>query len=216
MTQPKEGDTTSLAGAHPGAASFFELQQRAIIKIDTSKSLTDTANEVVSAADWHATTFANVNTAPNYASDPGVVFYGNGSMSLFPRIGGFIVSALTNEPTRGALRVDEKESNFYSSMSKTTLGTLDIDTVDGFILNPLSSIFPSTNFSPTKPWIRKLFPSISTGSLVKIAILELIHITLLRVFNPNTEESKQIKESIDMGTIFVNNSDLENQLFNEG
>lgn len=214
MTQPNNADVTAKAGALFGVTSFAELQQKISTKVDTTKPLSDASAQVVRSADWYLNTYNNTHSSPNYASDPNVVFHG-GALSIDPTKGRMVLSTINNEPGRGALNINESESNFYSSLGNTTLGSLNIDTVDGYVLNPVSTIFPSTNFSPTKPWIRKLFPTFSLSSLVKVSIAELIYIGLLQLIRPNTSASKQNKEEyIDMGTILIDNSELEDKIFN--
>lgn len=215
MTQPHPVDNNAIAGSQPGTSSLPEIQNSVSLRVDTSKSLYSVANDIVRSAEWHLNTLSDNNGSVKYAVDPAVSFYGNGSLSLIPRLGQLLFSSLTNEPTRSSLKVSDQDSSFYSSMGSTTLGSLNIDTVDGYVLNPLCSIFPSTNFSPTKPWIQKLFPSFSTNTLVRIAILELIQVALLKILAPKPVSGESKQSKVDIATIFVDNSELEDQLFNQ-
>lgn len=123
MTQPNPSDTNAVAGTHPGVQSQSEIAGR--ITFNTQgKSLTDAANNVLTAAEWHLNSFSDPNRSPKYSVDPGVSYFGSGALSLVPRLGKFIMSSTVNEANRGAFSLDHTESTFYSSMNKTTLGRI--------------------------------------------------------------------------------------------
>ena len=217
MTQPDPNDVSSVGGAHPGTQSQEEMSNKVSFSIDTSKSISEVGNQILRAAEWQYSSFADPNKALKYAIDPSVSYYGNGALSLVPRLGKFIFSANMNEANRGAFSLDHGQSSFYSSMGNTTLGSLNIDTVDGEVLNPLSSQQPSTNYSPTKPWIKKLFPTLSSKNLMSIAILELVQKTLLDTLvkqrEPQPSENNERKKDVkDMATIIVDNQEIEDEL----
>lgn len=214
MTSPDPQDTNAVGGSHPGTQSQDEIASKISFSVDTNKNIAEVASKVLSAAEWQYTSFTDVNSAPKYVTEENISFYGNGSLSLVSELGKLLFSSKTNENSRGAFSLDHSNSNFYSNLNNTTLGSLNIDTVDGYELNPLSPIFPSTNFSPTKPWVRKLFPVLSTHNLMTIAILELIHRALARALSQDVpEDNKSKTNDIDMATIIVDNQIIENQIF---
>ena len=72
MTNPDPSDITAIGGAHPGTQSRQEMSSSASIEIDTSRSLSDVANQVISSAEFHFNSFADTNRSPKYAVDPNV------------------------------------------------------------------------------------------------------------------------------------------------
>lgn len=218
MTQPNPLDQNAIGGAHPGTQSYPEMESQISFEVDNSRSLQDVANKIVSAADWHLSSFSDPNRSPKYAVDPSVSYYGNGSLSLLSRLGKLVFSSNLNEANRGAFSLEQDNSSFYSSMNSTTLGSLKIDTVDGYELNPLSPVFPSTNFSPTKPWVKKLFPTLSSKNLLTVAILELVQASLFRAINnlsdsENSTSKQGGTKHIDLATIIVDNQDVADSLY---
>jgi len=216
MTQPDPNDMNSVGGAHPGTQSQSEMANQVSFVIDTDKDIAEVGNKILNAAEYQFESFTDPNRSPKYAVDPSVCYFGNGALSLVPRLGNFIFSASMNEANRGAFRLEHEQSNFYSSMGNTTLGSLKIDTVDGQVLNPLSPEQPSTNYSPTKPWIKKLFPTLSSKTLMSVAILELVQKQLLdsldRQRQPKPSENNERKRNVDMATIIVDNQEIEDQI----
>lgn len=215
MTQPDPTDSNAQAGTHPGVRSAAEIAGR--ISFNTQgKSLKDAATRVLNAAEWSLNSFSDPNRAPKYSIDPGVSYFASGALSLIPRLGKFILSSTVNEPNRGAFGIDHTEGTMYSSMKSTTLGSLDIDTVDGQLLNPMCTMLASTNYSPTKPWLKKLFPTMSAKNLMSISILELVMFTLISALDKNvakSEKNTERKQGVDMATIIIDNQEIEDQLF---
>ncbi|MCB1712866.1 MAG: hypothetical protein KDH96_10415 [Candidatus Riesia sp.] len=216
MTQPNIKDTNAQAGAHPGVGSMAELSAKVKTTIGkTFDNLSEAAEQTIRSAEWSLNSTEDSGQVAKYAIDPSVNFLGSGSLSLVPRLGKFLFTAVSNEPGKGALGIDHGNSALFSDMKTTTLGSLDIDTVDGQMLNPVSPTFPSTNYSPTKPWIRKLFPSFSVKDLTKIAILELVAVTLYKMVDDkkSSENSDRKQSDTDMATIIVDNQEIEDALF---
>lgn len=214
MTQPNPSDAAAIGGAHPGTQSQDEMGNSISFTIDRDKDIGQVANKILQAAEWQFTSLSDPNRSPKYAIDPGVSYYGSGSLSLVPGLGKLMFSSSMNEANRGALSLDEGQSTFFSSLVGTTLGSLDIETTDGQVLNPLSAKQPSTNYSPTKPWVKKLFPAL--GNLMGIAILELVNKTLLDSLDsqrePKASENNERKKDIDIATIIVDNQEIEDQI----
>lgn len=217
MTSPE--NDRSVGGAHPETQSSEKMASRVSFRIDTSKSLSEVSNQIINSADWHFSAFTDENRSAKYASDPSISYFGDGSFSLNGSKGGLIFGSNINEANRGAFRLDHGGSSFYSSLEATTLGSLKIDTVDGHVLNPLSPVQPSTNYSPTKPWIKKLFPTLATKDLTTIAVLAIVQASLAKLFSKglqklSSSESENIesKKDVDIATIIVDNQEIENKI----
>lgn len=216
MTYPDPKDPTAIGGTQPGTQSVSEIESKISFEIDNTKSLSAVTEQINRSAEWHLSTITDPNRSTKFAIEPGISYYGSGSLSLLPRIGKFVFASNTNEANRMAFSVDQQGSNFYSSLANTTLGTLKIDTVDGYELNPLSPVNPSTNYSPTKPWVRKLFPSLSNQNLMSIAILEIVQVTLLKLLDKNIKtdsETTESKQDVDMALIIIDNQNIEEEIF---
>lgn len=216
MTNSEPGDINAIGGTHPGTQSIPEIESKISFNIDPSKSLSSVSEQISRSADWHLSTFTDPNRSSKFAIDHTISYYGAGSLSLIPRIGKFLLASSTNEANRAAFSVDQEGSNFYSSSANTTLGTLKIDTIDGYEHNPMSPVNPSTNYSPTKPWVRKLFPSLSNKSLMTIAILELVQAALLTLVDKNLRkqsETTESKQDVDMALIIQDNQNIEDEIF---
>jgi len=216
MTKANELDTTSVGGTHPGTACREEIQSKVSIAPPTENDLGTAANRILASAEWHLNTMTDIGKSAKYSVESSVSYYGAGALSIVSDIGKFVFGDNSTENMRGGVTMDKSQSSFYSDLGSTTLGSLKIDTVDGYELNPVSPTYPSTNFSPTKPWIKKLFPSLSTKDLMTIAVLELIQVTLLKAIdNKRQSENFESKEDNDIGTIIIDNQNIEDQLFGD-
>lgn len=214
MTKPNPLDTTAIGGAHPGAASREEIASKISFDLSNENNLSNAAGKILNAAEWHLNSFTDPNSSPKYAVSPSVSFFGGGAFSITPDLGKFVFGDNTNENNRSGVTFDKSQSSFYSDMGSTTLGSLKIDTVDGYELNPVSPTYPSTNYSPTKPWIKKLIPSFSFKDLMTISILELVQVMLLKAVDKKRQsENFESKEERDIGTIIIDNQNIEDQLF---
>lgn len=204
-------DTYAIPGPAHGGASYEKMQNRAYITIPPSeKSIYNAGSRIASAVEWHFSAFTDEHRSPKYSIDPNIIYLGNGSISIIPRLGMFALSAAYTSPGRPVFSVDQSASEMYSESSRTTLGSLDIDTLDGYQLNPVSKTIPSTPYSPTKPWIQKLFPTLSVKSLFTLAILELVQEALLSA-EDTTYSVKKIEK--DLGAIIIDRADLEERFF---
>lgn len=206
-------DVYAIPGTAYGGASYEKMQSSAYITIPPSeKSIYNAGSRIVSAAEWHFEAFSDDQRSPKYRIDTSTQYLGNGSISIIPRLGMFALSAAYTNPGRPAFSVDQSSSELYSESSRTTLGSLDIDTLDGYQLNPVSKFIPSTPYSPTKPWIKKLFPTLSFKSLATLAIIELVQAALLSAEDTVYSVKKTEK---DLGAIIIDRADLEDQFFSQ-
>lgn len=215
MTAPNPLDLNAIAGAHLGATSPDEMDNRISFVVDTTKPLKDAANDLLNSVDWSLNSMSDPNTSPKYATDPSISYYGDGSLSLKSSDGRLMFSAKSNERDNGAFSLDQAESSFFSNLVNTTLGSLKINTVDGQELNPLSPTYPSTNFSPTKPWIKTLIPTVGDRNLMIIGILTVIQQALKRLKDRGQSENSDRKDSIDIGTIIIDNQEIEDMIFSK-
>jgi len=210
-------DTYAIPGAALGAKSTDKMSE-AGGGIDTrqnpNKTLGQLGSDIYHAAEWHATSMTDEYGSDKYPSDPNASYYGNGALSILDRAGRFIFARNTPQANQAAFKIDASDSHMYSSAATTTLGSTDIDTVDGWILNPLSKTFPSSGTTPTKPWVKKFFPTLTSKSLVMITILELVQFALLKLAaNSKEHKSTTVGPRKDMTQIIVDNQDSEDQLF---
>lgn len=211
MEYPNKDDVNAVGGTQPGVKSIDEISADISLEIDTSKSLFDVANKIYNSAEWHISAFTDTSRAPKYAVDPEISYYGNGSLSLLARAGNLIFSNNLNSANRSAFSVSQEDSSMYSSSTNTTLGSLKVDTVDGYELNGLSATFPSTQYSPTKAWVQKLFPTLSSKNLLRLAVLEAVQLGLSKILD-NTSQSKETFESKDIA-IIIQDNDIQEELF---
>jgi hypothetical protein len=216
---PHPKDVSAVGGAALGAESSEKRRNRADITFPVfpNKSLREVGSRIVSAAQWHLSAFSDENRSPKYRAPENVNYYASGSLSMLARLGKLVFSANINEPNNGAFRLDHANSHFYSSATETNLGSLNISTLDGWVLNPVSTLFPSTPFSPTKPWIKKLFPTFSDRSFVSLAILEAVQVLLFKAAEAlRDEEITEItNRKKDIAAIIVDNQEIEDLLFRE-
>jgi len=77
----------------------------------------------------------------------------------------------------------------------------------------LGLVCPRFNSTPTRPWIKKLFPTLSSNSLVTITILELVQVALLEAIFGESKDYRITKDRKDLGAIIVDNQEIENRLF---
>lgn len=217
---PNENDTSAVPGAAYGGQTQEQIVSRAnvVVPLNGADSMKTLASKIISASEWHFSALTDVNRQPKYAIDPTVSYYGNGSLSLISRLGKLIFSKNINEANNGAFKLDQEASEMYSSGHTTTLGSLDISTLDGYELNQLSPVFPSTSFTPTKPWVKRLFPTLSSNNLIKVAILEAISALLLTYLSSNKDSISRVDtiDAIDMGTIIIDNQEIEDRIFGNG
>lgn len=237
MTRPDSSDINAIGGAHPGTKTQEELanelryvnknamlaDEYAQAQIKDDRSLGTLANNIISKAEWHFSTFSDSNASPKYPVSPSNSYLAGGTLSSTPE-GKFTVSDNSNENTRGALAVNKPRSVIYSDSKSTTLGSLDIDTADGYELNQLSTTFPSTNYSPTKPWLKKIFPHLYDRNFLYAMTAEIIITSLFVLLDKqgvgksaksseNTTRKQNDASQNDMAVIIKDNQEIENQLF---
>jgi len=236
MTRPDSNDINAIGGAHPGTKTQEELanelqyvnknameaDQYAQEQIKDDRSLANLANSVISKTEGYFSTFSDSNASPKYPASSSNSYLAGGTLSSTPE-GKFTVSDNSNENTRGALSIDKAKSTIYSDAKATTLGSLDIDTADGYELNQLSTTFPSTNYSPTKPWLKKIFPHLYDRNFLYAAVTEIIVTTLFVLLDrsiskglkssENTTRKQNDASQNDMAVIIKDNQEIENQLF---
>ena len=178
-----------------------------------SRNLGQVAKDILAAAEYQLGTMTDESRSTKYAGSGDISYIANGALSVFAKIGKLMFSDTSNQRTTGAFALDQKDSMFFSSAGETKLGSLNISTVDGHKLNEESAKTPSTNYSPTKPWYKRLFPSFSTKELVQIAVLELLQDQLLKAISRRVDE--RIEETIlakDIGTIIIDTQEFEDRI----
>lgn len=209
MTTPNEKDTWAVAGGAIGASSPEE--QRSSIVIPLGMNLPQLANRVGKAAENQLEALTDPRRGPKYQFDSAVNYYANGSLSILARLGNLVFAKNINESNNGVFRLDQENNHMFSNAENTTLGSTNIDTLDGYIIHPLGTTYPSTNFSPKKTWIKQLFPAFGIKNIVKITILELVQGLLFETIDALKNSPANVVDSdeefIDLGTQIIDNED---------
>lgn len=227
MTKPNPSDTNAVGGAHPGTLTPQELELQLQFTNETSETLVRTddslgalAKRVIGTAEWKLNTFADTNTSPKYAYSPFVSFFAGGTVSSTPD-GEFTVSDSSVESNNATFTVSKQDSKLTSTTSQTQVGTLDINTRDGHELNALSPIFPSTNYSPVKPWVKTLFPYFIFKKGNTLLVLDLVVKGLIALIDKQLDNKGTTSENItrkepqrDVALIIQDNQEIETELFN--
>lgn len=203
--------------AIPGTAIGAASAQDNNIKIQSwekEHDITKVGQKAYAAITNTLESFTDEHRSPKFMYSSDASYYGSGALSLVGRLGKLVFCKSVNDANRAAFKIDQSDSNLYSSASTTTLGTTNIETIDGWMINPLGQIIPSTNFSPTRSWIKKLFPTLSSGNFLLFAMLEIVQFTLLEALFGESEDYRITKDRKDLGAIIVDNQEIENRLFN--
>lgn len=218
MTLPDPTDKNAIGGAHPGIKNISELENEqgfTLPELPSNQDLVGRARETKRKTDWSLSFLTDPGKRPNYAINPDVTYLADGSFSLLADFGSMIFSDRSNEPKQGHFEVSKKDSVMYSNASETTLGTLDIKTVDGYENHPAGSIIPSTNFSPVKTWLKSIWP-FSTKDLIKLSIVELIQAALVQGLDEllQSQEGENFvrKQSGDITLIIEDNQEIEDDI----
>lgn len=207
-------DINAVAG---GAIDAKSEQKVKSMMTRAPESLKDAGREVEKESELRFNTEESTTESNKYPTNINNYYFARGTLSVNPDKGRFVFVDGSNEASRPALTLDKAESAFYSSSRNTTLGTLNVNTIDGYELNQLGATYPSTNYSPTKAWNRQLFPVLPVRGLTSITVLALIQQTLnnlLGGLNSNTT-TEPVTRKEDIVTIIVDNQEIEDDLFSE-
>lgn len=196
------------------------LERETVVTVSPSPvdELSEQAAATLKAAEWKMETFSDSNASPKYAVSSENHYLAGGTVSSTPD-GNFAVSDNSNEIQKPVLSSSKNKSKFYSDSTSTTVGSLDINTKDGYELNKLSPVFPSTNYSPTKPWVKQIFPYLYDTEAMTFYITEIVVGALFvlldkQVSKGKTSENTTRKQSEkDMVLIIQDNQIIEDQLF---
>ena len=204
MSTPQKSNDYAIPGSSSDGMSVEELNG-----LSTDRDLMQRAKSVV---DYHLLSLNNTHESPKYMTSQKVFHLAKGCISINYETGDLDINKLISDKTPSFLSVSQKNSSFTSRAESTIVGSLNLSTIDGFILNPLNSITPSTPFTPNKGWLKQLFPQESFKSLSFITILELVQAALLSqinnlVSNNSVTNIRDKKSERDLGTIIIENSD---------
>lgn len=193
--------------------SAQSLSQSAIVGLNEASNLSAAMNRMSSAVNYHFSALSDPARSTKYQSDFSVANIAGGCLSVDPLFGRMIFANSDSQETKGVLRADGKNSHMYSAGTSTTLGSPNIDTASGYDMNFLSSDLPSSIITPVKTWMLKLFPILTDKRLIGIAVVEGLLILIGKFLEQNNKEtlSEQI-ESRDLGTIIIDNQEIENSL----
>jgi len=126
-----KNDLQALPGTAIGTKSLSKIQENTIIYPE-NKDLKSVGQKVFSAIENSVSNITDEHRSAKYAVDPDAAYYGSGAISLLPRLGKFIFTASLNDANRGAFRLSQADSTFYSTANQTTLGSTDIGTLDAW------------------------------------------------------------------------------------
>lgn len=201
-------DDYAIPGSAIGAEVPEKMESSYVTVNVPENTLGALAQRVLDSSKWALESMVDTQKSTKYRYDPSVNYYSNGSLSIAARAGNLIFAKDVNEANNGVFKLNQEDSHMFSSAETTTLGSSVIDTLDGLIMHPLGTLFPSTNFTPTKTWISQFFPALSTKNLVAITILELIQVSLFSLLSDrNKDRTNTIRTHKDLGTIVVDNED---------
>ena len=236
MTLPDPDDKNAIGGAHPGTKNITEIENEQNFRppygygpglrdengeltnpIPSNQDLVGRAKETKRRTDWSLRFLSNPGQRPNYAVNPDVTYLADGSFSIVANIGAMVLGDTSTQPSRGNFEVSKQVSTMFSSASETTLGSLDIKTVDGYENHPVGSIIPSTNFSPVKSWLKNIWP-FSITDLAKLSIMELVQAALVKaldeIIEDNQTDRKQTERTVDLTLIIEDNQEIEDEILN--
>lgn len=213
MTDHTTENQYAIGGTAQGAMTKDEITNtRSMIYAQPGLGLKEMGAQMVSSLEWSFNSMSDTEQATKYRADPNALSLGGGSFSLVPVMGRFIFGNSENDTNTGNLRIDQKSSHLCSSCKDTTIGSTNIDTVDGKEMNPLGSTIPSTHFSPAKTWVKKLFPVLWDKKFYQIAFLEAVQVLLLRALKGTKTEQNRKETAIDLGTYIVDNQEIEDRI----
>jgi hypothetical protein len=220
MTKPHPMDLSAVGGHAPGTQSISELENNNGILgvLDTNRSLAEEGQRYGNLVDNQVNSLQDNNKATKYPTDPSTSYYGNGTLSL-TEDGNLSFNDNSNEYAKSSFSINKVFSKFYSDSSSTTIGSLDVKTTDGHELNYISSIFPSTHYSPTKPWVKILFPWLTTeflvGAVIQGALVGLIYTLEKNLAKASEDQTRKEKSDTDMALIIQNNQEIENEIIGD-
>lgn len=211
MTQPHPSDIQAVPGSSLGSS---EKEDRGVVDTaiaNDSKSLSNLFNTTLNSIKHRLSSMSDSTDSTKYPADPSVSYIANGVISVNSEKGKFVLSKNSNEPTVGALTVDQSQSSFYSPSTNTTLGSTLISTVDGYVMNPLGTLLPSSYFTPARMWEKNLLPQLVVKSAVTLVVIGAIQLLLKQI---NKDKYSFVRETKDLGTIIIENKDFEDKILN--
>lgn len=215
MTNSSKDNINSVGGSADGVATQEELRASAVLTVVPGMPLKELGTNISKSVEWAFNSKTDVAASTKYRYDPYIHYYGSGAFSLNPILGKFIFGNSDNEASSPVLKFDKSSSSFQSTSTTTTLGSKNIDTVDGYDLNRQGSAQPSSFFTPQKTWVKQLFPTLSDKRLIQIAFLEAIQVALLSALKGTKTEQILKETNIDLGTIIVDNQEIEDRMLKE-
>lgn len=208
-----------VGGSAQGSKTSDELRVETYRKLQSTSNSPDNIGELLSAA--VAKVEANFSSkedkvlAPKYPSDPDVYYVAGGSISVHGDDGRIVFANDNAERTPGSVRLDQRGSTFVSTGATTTLGSDVVKTLSNLLLNPAGATMPSSNITPLKTWIQDILPSFTSTDFVAMSIIKLVQVGLFAGLAALVKSKEQRKDNVirrDLGTIIIDNADLENKI----
>lgn len=217
MVNSSKDNINALAGSAEGVYTQDEIKSNVVIPWPPvpGSTLKDLGQNISRSIEWSFSSKTDTSASTKYRSNTVVSYFGSGAFSLNPIVGRFIFGNSENEETSPALKIDKSQSSFSSTSTSTTLGSKNIDTVDGYELNRQGHQQPSSFFTPQKSWVKQLFPTLSDKRLIQIALLEAVQVLLLSALKGTKSEQIVKENKIDLGTIIVDNQEIEDRVLSD-
>ena len=208
--------THQIPGEVPGAAfgAMSREQYKDFVKEQSGGSIQQRLSQTKKKLDKSYSSSEHVQNSPKIAGDrSGKAYLAGGAISIDTNDGRMVLANGKTENSRPVIEASN-ENGFKSSAKTTFLGSLDIKTFAGDLLNPLTSGIPSSHFSPVTVWTKNLFP---TNNIIVISILEGIAALLLMELSDSRSKSASktnLHRNFDMGLTIQDNAELEAKVLN--
>lgn len=206
---PENADNAAIAGGAINAQSESDAENSIIIPV--GMSIGDAADRVKQSINYQLETLSDPRTSSKYIYDQTASYFANGTLSILPKVGKLVFTRSVNEPNNGLFRLDQENSHMFSNAKSTTLGSTEIDTVDGQIIHPLGTSLPSTPFTPQKTWLKQMFPINAIKNIAAITILELVQSALFKAVEATKKPDANVEDSdeivIDLGLSIIENEE---------
>lgn len=212
MTNSSTENINAVGGTADGVMTREEIRANTS---PPSDSIQGQSAGILRSLEWRYSSNTDVQSSTKYPYNPANVYIGAGAFSMNPLLGTVVFGTSENEPSTPSLKIDKAQSSIQSSMNQTTLGSKNIDTMDGYEENKLMATFPSSFFTPQKNWLMNIFGSFTDKRLYQIAFLELVQVLLLKSLKGTKSEQIVQENKIDLGTIIVDNQEIEDRIINE-
>jgi hypothetical protein len=147
----------------------------------------------------------------------GVNYLAGGIISMRGASGEFVFASDSPKPGPGALYMNQDKSEFTSTAGTTKIGTPELKTLTGLLLNPASIRRPSSAITPQRGWVASMFPGLSRFNVAEWAMVAFIQATFWQVlgklFKTDDKTGTTVRrDRKDLGTLIIDNQDFERRI----